>query len=103
MKVEPITIINVDDVPHAVSDMSDDVKRLVEFYNEWRQKESDIKSELLLVQAGQRDLSREIISTIRREKEMEEAAKAAVEKQAAEQPAANDVTTDEGQEGGDNA
>jgi len=91
MKVEAISIINVDEVPYAVSDMSEDVKRLVEFYNEWRQKESDIKSELMLVQAGQRDLSREIITTIRREKEAAEVAKAAVEAAKAEATAANDA------------
>ena len=93
MKVEPITIINVDDVPYAVSDMSDDVKRLVEFYNEWRQEESDEKSKLLMVQAAQRDLSREIIATIRREKEAEEAAKAA-EEQVAEDEAVVDAGPD---------
>jgi hypothetical protein len=79
MKVEEITIINVDDVPYAVTDMSDEVRSLVGFYNEWRQKESDLKGEILLVQAAQRDLSREIITAIRREKDDAEAAKAAEE------------------------
>lgn len=92
MKVEAITIINVDDVPYAVNDMSDEVKRLVEFYNEWRQKESDVKSELLLVQSGQRDLSREIIASIRRESEANAAAIKA-EETAGDESAANDGDT----------
>jgi RNA-binding protein YhbY len=87
MKVEEITIINVDDVPYAVSDMSDGVKSLVGFYNEWRQKESDLKGDILLVQAGQRDLSREIITMIRREKEDAEAVKLAEDKANAEEAA----------------
>ena len=68
-KLEPITIINVDNVPHAVSDMSDTVKRLVQIYNEWRDDEEETKSELLKVQAAMRDLSREIVVTIKKEKE----------------------------------
>lgn len=73
MQVEEIKIVNVDEVPYNVDDMSDTVKQLVAFYNEWRQKEADIKSDLLLAQAGMRDISREIILTIRGEVEKAEA------------------------------
>jgi len=76
--IEPITIINVDDVPHAVSDMSEEVKRLVDFYNDWRTEEAQLKGDTLKVQAAMRDLSREIITTIRREKEQADAEQAAI-------------------------
>jgi type I site-specific restriction endonuclease len=76
--IEPITIINVDDVPHAVSDMSPDVKRLVEFYNDWRNEENQVKSEILKVQASMRDLSREIVATIKKEQDAKDASDAAV-------------------------
>jgi len=65
--IEPITIINVDNVPHAVQDMSTEVKRLVEFYNDWRSEEATAKSDLLKVQAAMRDLTREIVATIKQE------------------------------------
>lgn len=73
-QIEPITIINVDEIPHAVSEMSVDVKRLVDFYNDWRQEESDAKSVLLKVQAAMRDLSREIVMTIKQEADARQAA-----------------------------
>jgi len=95
---EPITIINVDEVPYAVSDMTDDVKRLVNFYNDWRQEEAQIKSDLLKVQAAMRDLSREIIQTIKNEKAAKDAEQAAVQaamKSTEDSAPAND--------GGDNA
>ena len=76
--IEPITIINVDDVPHAVSDMSTDVKRLVSFYDDWRTEEAQLKGDTLKVQAAMRDISREIITTIRREKEQADAEQAAI-------------------------
>jgi len=65
--IKPITIINVDNVPHAVQDMSTEVKRLVEFYNDWRSEEATAKSDLLKVQAAMRDLTREIVATIKQE------------------------------------
>ena len=89
-KIEPITIINVDDVPYAVSDMSDAVKSLVEFYNDWRIEEAEIKADLLKLQSAQRDLSREIITTIRREKEQKEMEEAAI-REAQEKEAANEI------------
>jgi len=73
-QIEPITIINVDEIPHAVSEMSTDVKRLVDFYNDWRQEESDAKSDLLKIQAAMRDLSREIVMTIKQEADARQAA-----------------------------
>ena len=78
-KIEPITIINVDEVPHAVSDMSENVKRLVSIYNDWRNDEDGAKSELLKNQAAMRDLSREIVMTIKQEKETKAQEEAAIQ------------------------
>lgn len=89
MKVEPITIVNVDQVPYAVNDMSDEVKRLVEFYNDWRQKEADLKGELLMVQAAERDLSREIVATIKQERDQHENGDQVTNVEASEEEPAN--------------
>ena len=89
-KLEPITIINVDEVPYAVSDMSETVKRLVSVYNDWRDEEVEAQQKLLQVQAAMRDLSREIVLSIKQEKEADAAAAAAVQ-QAADAAAVNEV------------
>ena len=89
-KLEPITIINVDDVPHAVSDMSDTVKRLVDFYNSWREQEAEQQSALLMTQAAMRDISREIVLTIKSDKEAAEASAQAVTDAAAAADAASE-------------
>jgi len=84
--VEPISVINVDDTPIAVEGCSDTVKQLVSVYNEWRQKEANDKDTLMLTQAGLRDVTREIVVTVRKEQE-EAAAAAAAEASNDEAPA----------------
>ena len=92
-KIEPITIINVDEVPHAVSDMSENVKRLVSIYNDWRNDEDGAKSELLKNQAAMRDLSREIVMTMKQEMETKAQEEAAIQQA---QENANNATELEG-------
>lgn len=86
-QVDPISVINVDETPIAVEGCSDTVKQLVSVYNEWRQTEADDKNKLMLTQAGLRDVTREIVVTVRKEQEEEAAA-------AAEAEAANDTAED---------
>ncbi len=76
LNVEPIKVLNVDGETFEVASMSENVQRLVEYYNDWRENEAKHRSALLMTQAGMRDLSREIIGAIR--KEQEDAAAAAV-------------------------
>ena len=75
MKVEEIKVINVKGVAHAVETMSENVQRLVSVLNDWRQDEVDARNKLMMVQAAQRELSREIIAVV----EAEEVEKAKVE------------------------
>ena len=82
--VDPISVINVDDTPIAVEGCSDTVKQLVAVYNEWRQTEADDKNKLMMTQAGLRDVTREIVVTVRKEQE-EEAAAAELPTEAAEE------------------
>ena len=71
-EVEDIKVVNVDGTPYQVSDMSEIVQELVIYYNQWRKEEFEAKSELFKLQAAMRDMSREIVGTIK--KEVEEAA-----------------------------
>lgn len=65
MKLEPISILTIDGVPHVVKELPETVQQLVAIYNDWRQEESDAKMEMLKCQAAIRDLSNEISSIIR--------------------------------------
>lgn len=72
-KVEPLKVINIDDVPYAVDDLSQDVQDRVEIYNSWRQEHADQRMELLKTENAMNNISREIISLIRAERAKEEA------------------------------
>lgn len=73
-EVQDIQVINIDNVPYAVDAMSDTAKRLVAVYNEWNQREADIRNDLMMVQAAKETLSRQIIEQVRTEKAEAEAA-----------------------------
>ena len=45
-KVEEIKILNIDEKPYTVDSLGDEVKGLVEVYNEWSQKEAEVRDEL---------------------------------------------------------
>jgi hypothetical protein len=90
-EVQPIQVINIDNVPFAVDAMSETAQRLVAIYNEWNQKEADIRNELMIIQAAKETLSRQIIEQVRNEKA--EAEKAEAEKtESAEAPIAPTTT-----------
>ena len=76
-KVEDVKVLNIDDVPYAVDGMSEQVQSMVDVFNEWNQKEADARDNLIMIQAAKNDLSRSIVSTVRKEKEEAEAAQAA--------------------------
>jgi len=60
-----ITVLNIDEVPYAVESLSDEVKALVEIYNDWNQKEAEVRDELTRFQAAKETLSRQIIGKVR--------------------------------------
>ena len=64
-KVTDITVLNIDEVPYAVESLSDEVKALVEIYNDWNQKEAEVRDELTRFQAAKETLSRQIIGKVR--------------------------------------
>ena len=88
-KVEPLKILSIDNVPHLVEQMSDNVRELVSIANDWREREAEARSELQLVQAGLRDIFRQITATIQQERD------AAAKKAAVEQPKLEVVEADQ--------
>lgn len=71
-QVEKIKVLNIDGNAKAVDDMSDQVKQLVEVYDEWNQEEADLRNKLMMVQSAKNDLSRQIISKVREDEAEQE-------------------------------
>ena len=71
-----IKVLNIDGTPYAVDDMSEEVKGLVKVWNGWSEKENELSDSLTMVRAAKETLSRQIISTVRKEKADAEAAAA---------------------------
>lgn len=67
--VQPTTTLNVDNQAYSVEKMSPQIQQLVGMFDEWRQKEVDAQSELLLLRAALRDLQRELYSTVTTERD----------------------------------
>lgn len=97
-KVEDIKVLNIDETPYAVDSMSEEVKNLVEVYNEWNQDLADAQKEFAQKRAAVQSLSNQIIQTVRQEKAQaeaaaaQEAAEAAEGEAPAEEPAAPATT-----------
>ncbi len=83
--VADITVLNIDENPYEVKDLSEEVRSLVELYNEWNQKEAEVRDELTRFQAAKETLSRQIITKVR-------------EDLAAQEAAANDASTEDSAE-----
>ena len=87
--VEPVKVLTIDEVPLNVAELSAAVQQLVTIFDEWNQAEADARNNLMMVSAAKDTLSRQIIQTVRQDKQAaEEAAKAAV---AAAAPAVDEV------------
>ena len=85
--IDPLTVINIDGVPHVVGQMSDEVQAVIAIYNEWRQREVDARNDLLLVQSALRDLGQNLVNRVREE----QAATAAAAEEAAPAPEVTSV------------
>jgi len=71
-QVESVKVLNIDDVPHAVSDLSSEVQEMVSIFDGWNQREADIVDDLQVIRAAKNNLSMTIIAQIRKEKEAAE-------------------------------
>ena len=83
MKVEPVQALTLEGETIDVNTLSEPIQRLVDIYNDWRQQETDARIEMLKCQAALRDITREILTMIQKDKQ-ESATNTAPE---AEQPA----------------
>lgn len=77
MKVQETTTITLDSQSYEVAKLSGELQQMVTYLDDWRQKELDLTSELLMTRSGIRDLQGAIASQLQAElKEAREKAEA---------------------------
>ena len=62
---EETKIVTIDGQARAVETLPDNARQLVRFYDDWKQKELDARSALLLAQTGMRALGNEIAAAVK--------------------------------------
>ncbi len=92
LRVEETKVVTIDDQTLAVDTLPDNVQQLVAFYDDWKQREMDLRSELMAMQAAMRTMQQQIAQAVKTSQE-------AAAKATAEAEAANDSSVDEGNDG----
>lgn len=64
VKLEDTKVVNIDGVEHAVSDLPDNIRRLVGFHDHWREKLVEAESAFLMVQSAYNAVRNEIVVAI---------------------------------------
>lgn len=67
-QVQPTTTITIDDAVFEVASMSESVQQMVQYLDDWRQKEVDAMSQLLMVRGALRDIQNTLLTTIQSER-----------------------------------
>jgi hypothetical protein len=68
-QVQPTLTITIDDQNFDVATMSDQVRQMVTYMDDWRQIEADKSSELLMARSAIHDIQNTLLVTIRQEQE----------------------------------
>jgi hypothetical protein len=72
--VQPTLTVTIDDVTFDIATMSDGVRQMIAYMDDWRQKEADISSELLMARSAIRDIQNNLLTTIKQDQEKDAAA-----------------------------
>lgn len=67
--ITPTTTITLDDVNFEVAKMSKEIQDLVAYFDDWRQKELDAASELLMVRSALEHIRTRLLTAIQKERE----------------------------------
>lgn len=97
MQVQPTTTITLDGQNFDVSKLSAEIQQMVMYLDDWRQREVDTTSELLLVRGALRDLQGSLSQAIQQEikETRERAAALGLVPAEGDQPAANEASVNE--------
>jgi cell division protein ZapA (FtsZ GTPase activity inhibitor) len=69
MQVQPTLTVTIDDKSFEVATASEQVRQMIAYMDDWRQKEADLSSELLMARSAIRDVQNTLLTTIRQEQE----------------------------------
>lgn len=67
INVQQTLTITIDDEIYQLADLSDEVKQMVVYLDDWRQHEADQTSELLKTRAALRDIQNMILNQIQKD------------------------------------
>ncbi len=99
LRVEETKVVTIDDQTLAVDTLPDNVQQLVAFYDDWKQREVDLRSELMAMQAAMRTMQQQIAQAV---KASQDAVVAEAEAEAANDSSVDNVS-DDTEDGEDNA
>lgn len=68
LQVQPTTTITIDDAVFEVASMSEAVQQMVQYLDDWRQKEVEAMSQLMMVRGALRDIQNNLLATIQSER-----------------------------------
>lgn len=66
-QVQKTTTVTIDEQSFEVASLSENVQQMIALMDEWRQKDADLTSELLMVRAALRDIQNTLLTTIKSE------------------------------------
>lgn len=66
-KIQETVTVSVDEQQYNVADLSDNVKQMIGMMDEWRQKDADLTSEVLMARAAIRDIQNTILAALKEE------------------------------------
>lgn len=64
VQVQPTTTISIDDTTLNVADLTPEIQQMVQYLDDWRQKEADVTSELLMARGALRDIQATLLQAI---------------------------------------
>lgn len=66
-QVQQTTTITIDDTVYEVASMGANIQQMVQYLDDWRQREVDTTSELLMVRGALRDIQNTLLAAIQAE------------------------------------
>lgn len=66
-QVQQTTTITIDDSVYEVASMGANVQQMVQYLDDWRQREVDTTSELLMIRGALRDIQNTLLAAIQAE------------------------------------
>lgn len=66
-QVQQTTTITIDDAVYEVASMGANIQQMVQYLDDWRQREVDTTSELLMVRGALRDIQNTLLAAIQAE------------------------------------